>query len=100
MALQGTLEMNVSEVSRLSLPDNAQNIYLTIAIGKSSILHKSSGNLAAELIPRCNSLDMFVPEKRFYDHDIGNNHIQTEANAIRSDFSPRSWFSGCRYGDQ
>ncbi|ENN72665.1 hypothetical protein YQE_10763, partial [Dendroctonus ponderosae] len=31
-ALQGTLEMNVSEVSRLSLPDNAQNIYLTIAI--------------------------------------------------------------------
>ncbi|XP_066255408.1 PDZ domain-containing protein 8 [Euwallacea similis] len=30
--LQGTLEMSVSEVSRLSVPDAAQSVYLTVAI--------------------------------------------------------------------
>lgn len=32
--LQGTLEMSVSEVSRLSVPETAQTVYLTIAVGK------------------------------------------------------------------
>ncbi|KAF7286725.1 PDZ domain containing 8 [Rhynchophorus ferrugineus] len=32
VSLHGNLEMNVAEVSRLSLPENAQSIYLTIAI--------------------------------------------------------------------
>lgn len=34
VSLHGNLEMNVAEVSRLSVPENAQSIYLTIAIGK------------------------------------------------------------------
>ncbi|XP_030755746.1 PDZ domain-containing protein 8 [Sitophilus oryzae] len=32
VSLLGTLEMNVAEISRLCIPENAQNIYLTIAI--------------------------------------------------------------------
>ncbi|CAG9766081.1 unnamed protein product [Ceutorhynchus assimilis] len=32
MSLQGTLKMNVSEVSRLSYPETVQNVYLTIAV--------------------------------------------------------------------